>query len=164
MGIADRIYNLAKGYVDKATSRWDEIDDAAKRELDTYSGAQSQRSAYERAQAKIEQMRAANAQSKDSMDSYAPPIPSIAPPQMPSTMEAAYRVLGVPFGSNIKTVKTAYDNLRDKIDQAKFAEGSDEQKKAQKIAQRATAAYMCLCENLDSDSDRFGRLEIKALS
>lgn len=90
---------------------------------------------------------------------YETPIPQIAS-QQPSTLDAAYRVLGVPRGSSYADVKKAYESIKARLEAVTFPEGSVEQRQAQRIAQRADSAFMYLAETLDSSGDRFERLEI----
>lgn len=170
MGIADRVFNLAKGYLDKASQRWDEIDEKARQELEDYmEGPES--SAFDRAQKKIEAAEQHVRASKqlhepihDTLDDrpagYEPPIPKIAPPSQPSTVEAAYRVLGVPIGSDFNAVKKAYDTLKDRMNRVKFKPDSSEEEQARRIMRRASAAYMLLAQTLKPDDDRFDRLEL----
>ncbi len=175
MGIADRVLNIAKGYLDKANQRWDELDDKARQELESYSASPAL-SAWDRAQAKIEQTQAANEAAKtlrptppapvkrdtltDLPPGYEPPIPVAAPPSQASTIEAAYRVLGVVPGASFDAVKKAYDRLRARTASDKFPVGSLELEQAKKIERRATSAYMLLVDTLNPGDDRFGRLEL----
>jgi DnaJ-domain-containing protein 1 len=175
MGIADRVFNIAKGYLDKATQRWDELDEKARQELESYTASPSL-SAWDRAQAKIDQTNAANEATtslrptppptpvrdtlKDLPPGYEPPIPQSAQASQSSTIDAAYRVLGVAPGSTFDVVKKAYDRLRTRTANDKFPAGSKELEQAKKIERRATAAYMLLVDTLNPGDDRFGRLEL----
>ncbi|HEY3330395.1 MAG TPA: hypothetical protein VGK19_10270 [Capsulimonadaceae bacterium] len=172
MGLADRVFNLAKSYVDKAGQRWDELDEKARQELESYSSSPAL-GAWERAQAKIDQTQAAadataamTAATRppvrdtltDLPPGYEPPIPQVSP--QPGTVAAAYLVLGVPQGASFDAVKKAYDKLRERAMSDKFAEGSAEYDKARAIERRAAAAYMLLADTLKPADDRFDRLEI----
>ena len=171
MGIADRVYNIAKGYLDKAAQRWEEIDETARRELDGYVES-PELSAWERAQHKIESTQAQNQASlprtqepvydtlKDVPVGYEPPIPQMSPPGQTATLDAAYRVLGVTPGSDYNTVRQAYDSIRQRTAGMKFEPGSPELEQAKRIQKRATAAYMLLASALRPNADRFDRLEI----
>ena len=171
MGLADRVYGLAKGYIDKASQRWDELDEKAREELEGYL-AKPEVSAFERAQRKIDAATGADQQNgiarqapirdmlNDLPPGYEPPIPQIAPPNHPSTVDAAYRVLGVPPGSGFAVVKKAYDTLRERTAHVKVRPGSTEQEQAKRIERRAMAAYMLLAQDLKPDDDRFDRLEL----
>jgi len=171
MGLADRVYGLAKGYIDKASQRWDELDEKAREELDGYL-AKPEVSAFERAQRKIDAASSASQQSgtsrqapfRDTLNDlppgYEPPIPQVTPPNQPSTVDAAYRVLGVPPGSDFASVKMAYDTLRERTAHVKVRPGSAQQEQARRIERRAMAAYMLLAQNLKPDDDRFDRLEL----
>lgn len=171
MGLADRVYNLAKGYIDKASQRWDDIDDKARKELEGYM-ATPELTAFERAQRKIDNASNASLPAsarpteahRDTLDDvppgYEPPIPQIAAPSQAATIDAAYRILGVPVGSDFATVKRAYDTLRERTARVKVRPGTAEQEQASRIERRAMAAYMLLAQTLKPNDDRFDRLEI----
>lgn len=62
MSIPDRIYNLAKGHLDKMRQRWDEIDAAAQQEIDSVVASSrdtNSLSAWDRAAGKINSANAA---------------------------------------------------------------------------------------------------------
>ncbi|MDR3707936.1 MAG: hypothetical protein P4L33_06530 [Capsulimonadaceae bacterium] len=171
MGLADRVYNIAKGYLDKASQRWDEIDEQARRELDGYVES-PELSAWERAQKKVESAQAQGRVQlprtqepirdtlKDLPPGYEPPIPQMSPPSQNSTLDAAYRVLGIAPGSDFAAVRKAYDTLRQRTAALKFEPGSTEFERANRIQRRSTAAYMLLANTLRPEGDRFDRLEI----
>ena len=177
MGISDRLYNLAKSYLDSARSRWDEVDPAAQRELDSAVSSPAL-DAWQRAQAKINNAHAANQATQElrpphvsaelqpsqnfSTQPTPPPVTS-AQPLTPSTnaLAAAYKVLDVPVGSDLPTVQKAYQELQKRADPSRFAEGSKDRKLAQDILRRVNAAYMVLANSLSNASDdRFDRLEL----
>jgi len=177
MGIPDRLYNLAKSYLDSAKSRWDEVDTASQQELDAAVSSPAL-AAWERAQAKIKAAQSAN-QAANELRSAAPPPPATrqifeqspqeneqpqsAPQPSPSTnaLAAAYKVLDVPPGSDLQTVQKAYQDLQKRADPSKFPEGTKDRKLAQDILRRVNAAYMVLANTLTTASDdRFDRLEL----
>jgi DnaJ-domain-containing protein 1 len=166
MGIPDRLYKIAKSYVDSAKSRWDEIDSGAQRELDETMNSPAL-SAWERAQAKIQSARAQVQADKEFAQDHTeppvptPPAPASTPSASPNALEAAYKVLGVPPGGDILAVQKAYQELKLRANPARFTAGSPEQKTAQDIDRRLNTAYMVLANVLaPASDDRFDRLEI----
>lgn len=194
MGIPDRVFSIAKGYLDKAAQRMQEIDAAAAQELDEYiNSGRGNRGAWDRAQAKISaadsarelqdpadtppdfgstvtpgQQPAGPANNRGAgtpaVKSYGAPLMPIPPrdpsaPSSPSALNAAYRVLGVPTGSDINTVRDAYQKLIERAHPDRFPAGSPEQEQAREIERRASAAYMMLADALSPADDRFDRLE-----
>jgi len=171
MGLTDRVYNIAKGYLDKASQRWEQLDSNAQKELDQYTD-NSNTSAWDRAQAKI---AALDAQRELKSTAETPPAAPVAPiqpkvssvagqqptgSQSQSTIAAAYQILGIPAGSNIEAVRDAYQKLTARAAPDRFPAGSKEQAEAQRIERRACAAYMMLADALSPADDRFDRLEI----
>jgi DnaJ-domain-containing protein 1 len=185
MGLSDRVFNIAKGYLDKASERWQQIDNAAQQELDEYMDrSQANPSAWDRAQAKISALDSAR-ELRDPADTplageppfgsstLAPastaaqqtpfadaPTPHAAAAPPGSTMEAAYRILGIPAGADLVTVRTAYQKLMERAAPQRFPDRSPEQLQAQHIERRASAAYMMLVDALSPSDDRFDRLEL----
>jgi hypothetical protein len=172
MGIADRLYNIAKGHLDRARETWDQIDSAAQRELDEYTG-RADMSAFDRAQAKIAALDAqrnvaqpVNLPPSQRPLRQAPPAPVESAPQQTAsgrplaTIQAAYQIIGVPPGSDFETVCNAYQQLIDRAQPNRFPEGSAEQAEAQRIERRIKAAYMMLADELSPADDRFDRLEL----
>jgi len=74
---------------------------------------------------------------------------------------ADFRVLGVPVGSDLPTVQTAYEKLSRRCDPRRFPEGSNEQKEADRILARVNVAYDALRKRLDPTENRFGKLELE---
>jgi DnaJ-domain-containing protein 1 len=174
MGISDRLYNIAKSYLDSAKSRWDEVDPAAQQELDAAVSSPAL-SAWDRAQAKINNAQAANTAAKELQpapvpaQTFNPQQPVTAPGSQPQTQQqastnalaGAYRVLDVPPGSDLQTVQVAYRELQKKADPTRFPEGSKDRKLAEDILRRVNAAYMVLANSLSAATDdRFDRLEL----
>jgi hypothetical protein len=172
MGNADRLYNLAKAYLDHARSRWDEVDSAAQRELNEALNSPAL-TAWERAQAKINATRSANQAAQEIPTSTVPlpntPYTPDLPPTVPlsaaqpsnNALAGAYRVLDVPVGSDLLTVQKAYQELQKKADPNRFPAGSKDRQLAQDILRRVNAAYMMLANSLSATSDdRFDRLEL----
>jgi hypothetical protein len=175
MSIPDRIYKIAKNYLDAARSRWDEIDSSAQRELDDHVASPAL-SAFERAQAKIRNAQGDNQATKELNGSLNqanftqapseatledPPLPLVTPTPSQNALLGAYKVLGVPEGSTLPTVQKAYQELQQRADPSKFPAGSQEQKMAQDIHRRVNGAYILLANALSPASDdRFDRLEL----
>ena len=174
MGIPDRVFNLAKGYLDRAVERWEQIDGNAQAELDAHiarlPASQSSSDPFERAQAKIEQTRYESQASRYDIQAThdVPPKPAHstqsgpAGPQVDpnSKLAAAYQVLGVPLSADFDTVRQAYDRLKERAAPERFPEGSAEREQAKRIERRAGAAYMVLTDALNPADDRFDRLEL----
>jgi hypothetical protein len=198
MGIPDRVYQLARGYLDRAVSRWDELDSQAKNELDQSiekirPGGSNEEpseivssigasSAWDRAQAKIQQTKVSNDLSAKQKQPALPPQSSVqadecldalgktsasgsnatALPGGPtaSAIDGAYKMLGLASGADILSVQRAYEKLKERAAPERFAEGSAERQKATQIERRASAAYMLLSDLLAPANDRFDRLEL----
>jgi hypothetical protein len=170
MSISDRLYNLAKSYLDAARTRWDDVDPAARKELDDAVNSPAS-TAWERAQKKINNVAATNAASKELQSStrpgeqqFAPAQPNASsplPPVSENALSAAYKVLNLPDGSSLSTVQTAHQDLIKKTDPSKFPEGSKDRTVAEHLYRRINAAYMMLANALsNATDDRFDRLEL----
>ncbi|MES2461736.1 MAG: J domain-containing protein [Armatimonadota bacterium] len=72
-----------------------------------------------------------------------------------------YRVLGVPIGSDLGTVQSAFEKLARRCDPRRFPENSREQKDAQRILERVNVAFEALRKRLDPTENRFGKLELE---
>lgn len=70
-----------------------------------------------------------------------------------------YRVLGLPVGSDLSAVQSAYEKLTRRCDPRRFPDGSAEQKDAERILERVNKAYEALHARLDPTINRFGKLE-----
>ena len=196
MSIPERLYNIAKGHLDKAIERWEDIDASARQEIDAVTMSQSSSSsmsAWDRAVGKINASNAARELDPPSQQfdprrnvteddvnaleqsmgrnqgragSYASAQqPYSAQLQQPvsvsnQTLISAYSVLGVPPNADFLTVRTAYQQLKERASPDRFPAGSQEQKAAQDIQGRIDAAFMLLTNALAPDSARFDRLEL----
>ena len=89
--------------------------------------------------------------------------PSAAAPNVVSDDPNAsdYRVLGVPVGSDLATVLSAYEKLSRRCDPRRFPDGSTEQSEAARILVRVNASYESLRKRLDPTENRFGKLELE---
>lgn len=187
MPLPDRIYNLAKGHLDKALERWEEIDTKAQQEIDSVlmnSSGSDTPSAWDRALAKINASNAAKElepaggqidmrppigdadleafkQELIKRGEYAdkPPIATQATPTEMNTVAGAYKVLGVAPGSDWAIVRDTYQKLKERAAPERFPEGSAEQSAARDIQRRIDAAFMILTNSLAPSSERFDRLE-----
>ena len=72
-----------------------------------------------------------------------------------------YRVLGVPIGSDLGTVQSAFEKLARRCDPRRFPDKSREQKDAQRILERVNVAFEALRKRLDPTENRFGKLELE---
>lgn len=72
-----------------------------------------------------------------------------------------YRMLGVPVGSDLGTVQSAFEKLARRCDPRRFPEDSREQKDAQRILERVNIAFEALRKRLDPTENRFGKLELE---
>lgn len=88
-----------------------------------------------------------------------PTAASSAPPSDPNA--ADYRVLGIPAGSDLGSVQSAYEKLARRLDPSRFTEDPAAQKEAERILGRVNAAYEALRNRLDPTQNRFGKLELE---
>jgi hypothetical protein len=188
MSIPDRLYNIAKGHLDRAVDRWGEIDAKAQQELDSFlagrGGDTNNLSAWDRAVGKIgaasgeKELRSPADRMDDTPSGPEPSLDDLeasiaqkqqgaspsgaSPAPLPAsqTLLAAYKVLGVEPGSDYLTVRKAYRDLRERAAPDRFPEGSKEQEAALSIQRRIESAHMMLSNTLAPNSDRFDRLEL----
>lgn len=155
--IPGRIFNIAKSYLDAAKDRLAEIDTAAQTELDKAMShddfsTPAPSDPMERARQKI-----ARTQGENTARQEMPP-PGVS--DVPDPMQIAYKVIGVPQGSDYLTVESAVNKLRERVDPSKFPSGSQEQAEAKIIGERVEEAFRTLRASLDPNAGRFDRLEI----
>jgi hypothetical protein len=167
---SQRVYGIAKGYLDAARGRLAEIDAKAQEELDralTRGEASlptaSSDDPMERAKAKIAAARQSSdafnaAQSHPLLDKL-PDNNGALPPLTTDPLATAYRIIGVPNGSDYSTVDQAVQKLRDRCAPSRFPQGSPEQKEAETILARIEDANRVLKNALDSTEGRFDKLE-----
>jgi hypothetical protein len=165
--IPGRIYKVAKSYLEAAKGRLEQIDSAAQAELSRALGrdfdnpyvSTASDDPMERARAKIAASRASAAVqgSSSAQSGTIAPTPQAAV----DPVQTAYRVLGVPIGSDYAAVRTAVDKLRGRCSPDKFPAGSQEQTDAQTILARVEEAHQLLRRALASNTEeRFNKLEI----
>jgi len=175
MSVPDRIYQMAKAYLDAARGRLDEIDSRAQSELEkALSPGGSARSSVDgiysnmddpmsRAEAKIANARgeaAARSQLQPQRYNFSTADPSVNAGPDPDPVQTAYRVIGVPIGSDMTTINAAVQKLRERAAPERFPEGSVEREDATRIQARVDNAYAVLEETLGVQKNRFDRLEL----
>lgn len=164
-----RSFRLAKTYLDAAKGRLDEISTGAQEELtkalerdDIKAGLSASDDPMERAQAKITAARQASASRNELSPERAFPAssPSSASPAQTDPLQTAYKILGIPPGSDFLTVQTAANKLRERCAPTRFPDGTQEQTEARLILQKVEEAYQVLQNALDPSAGRFDKLEI----
>lgn len=182
--LSSRLYQLAKGYVESARTRLDEIDQRALAELQQALPLSNSPAAsadpMERAAAKIAAARAAAGYSAERPGGYqtagpAGDIPaesadqslsalesraSAAPPASTDPLATAYRVIGIPDGSDRAAVEDAVAKLRERCAPEKFTPGSEDELEARRILARIDEAHAYLQHCLNPEAGRFERLEL----
>ncbi len=156
-----RSVRLAKTYLDDAKGRLDEVSAGAQEELtralnrdDIQAGLASSDDPMARAQAKIAAARGAGEARRS-----VPPA-STTSEQASDPIQTAYKIVGVPPGSDYLTVQTAVNSLRDRCAPSHFPEGSPEQASAKTILKKVEEAHQVLQNALDPGAGRFDKLEI----
>lgn len=166
----DRFYRLAKAYLDTVKDRLNDLDSAAQSELDKALGPEgSIRSTapddpMDRAAAKIAAARgevAARQQLAPQQYNFSTPDPSVTSAAADTDpIQSAYRVVGVPFGSDYATISAAVARLRERASPSRFPVGSAEEAEARRIQERVDKAYETLQGALGVEANRFDRLEL----
>jgi len=156
-----RSLRLAKTYLDEAKGRVADISDSAQQELtralnrdDIQSGLAASPDPMERAQTKINAARGLGTARQEAAPA-AQTAPGVADP-----VQTAYRIIGVPPGSDYLTVQTAVNKLRELCAPSRFPNGSAEQSDSQIILQKVEEAYQVLQNALDPGAGRFDKLEL----
>ena len=81
------------------------------------------------------------------------------PPADP--VQTAYKIIGVPHGSDYLTVESAVNKLRERCAPTRFPDGSAEQAEARVILQRVEEAFSVLKNALGTaGGGRFDKLEL----
>ncbi len=162
-----RSFRLAKTYLNEAKGRLNDITADAQEELtkalnrdDIQAGLNSPNDPMERAQAKIAAARGASAGQRELSPGRYAPAPSASPISQTDPMQTAYKILGVPPGSDFLTVQAAANKLRERCAPSRFADGTQEQAEARMILQKVEEAYQVLQNALDPGAGRFDKLEI----
>ena len=176
-----RIYNIAKSYVESARGRIQAIDEAAIAELQSaLSGTDMARvdpnaeyhpvsdDPMARAASKI-----AAAKARASFEGFEPTAQKSVPEQLAALEQAAapknttsnpattaYRIIGIPDGSDRTVVEDAVRKLRERCAPDRFIEGSPERQEALKILARIDEAYTLLMRSFNVEASRFDKLEL----
>lgn len=170
--IPGRLYNVARAYLGAAKERLDTLDARAQEELsralthDDLPGTAApavSSDPMERARAKIAAYQGqAGARRELVPASESTPSTHASPAPRPSTdpVQTAYRILGLPPGSDYLAVQSATDKLRRRCDPARFPAGSEEQAEAQTILAKVEEAHQLLRASLNEGLSRFDKLEI----
>ena len=160
--ILGRSFRLAKTYLETAKSRLDEVSTSAQEELtkalnrdDIQQGLSSSDDPMERAQAKIAAARGTVASQRELSPERSAPALSATDP-----LQTAYKILGVPAGSDFLTVQAAANKLRERCAVSRFPDGTQEQAEARVILQKIEEAYQLLQNALDPGAGRFDKLEL----
>jgi DnaJ-domain-containing protein 1 len=118
----------------------------------------------ERVEQVIREEAAESAAAQELQDALDPTQPLPARPAPPanaqeSAVSRAYRVLGLPDGADLATVRHVYRALIARSDPNRFPEHSPERAKAEQIRQRIEQAYQTLLLHLDPVAQRFRNLQ-----
>ncbi len=155
--LSGRLMRLTKTYLDAAKDRLGEIDARAQEELtralnrdDVQAGLASSDDPMERAQAKLNAARQTTAARQE----ISPAVSRTDP------VQTAYKIIGLPPGSDFLTIQTTVNKLRDRCAPSHFADGSQEQSEAKIILQKVEEAYQTLQNALDPGASRFDKLEL----
>ncbi len=118
---------------------------------------------WERIEAILSEQEARHSAEQELSESLRPteiPPPSTAqrPAPTESELSRAYRVLGLPDGADLVSVRQAYRELSRRSDPNRFPEGTPERERAQQIHEHVERAYQTLLKHLDRSSERFRNL------
>ena len=159
--IPGRLFRIAKTYLDAAKDRLDEIDSRAQEELtkalnrdEIKSGLSGSDDPMVRAQAKINATRGQSTARHE-----AAPVSQSAS-TVTDPIQTAYKIIGIPAGSDYLTVQTAVNKLRERCAPSRFPNGSVEQSESQMILSKVEEAYQVLQNALDPGAGRFDKLEL----
>ncbi len=169
-----RAYVVAKSYLDAARERLETVDAQAQAELrralpresgaDPFPAPAPARAGeaddpFARASAKIASAQARVAAQRQELQQREQA--TAAPPAPADPVATAYKIIGVPAGSDYDTVRTAVDQLRARCAPTRFPAGSSEQAEAHVILQRVEEAFHVLQNALGTQSGgRFDKLEL----
>lgn len=167
--IPGRLYNVARAYLGAAKERLDTLDARAQEELsnalthDNLPGTgppAAPSDPMERARAKIAAMQGQTV-ARGELDPASSRVPSSpAPPTATDPVQTAYKILGLPAGSDYLSVQSAVDKLRSRCDPARFPARSEEQAEAQMILGKVEEAHQLLRASLNEGQSRFDKLEL----
>ena len=166
-----RSLRLAKTYLNDAKDRISDISESAQEELtkaldrsDIQAGLSASDDPMTRAQAKINAARGEIVARREAVPAGQTAPGQNAPgqnvPGKTDPIQTAYKIIGVPPGSDYLTVQTAVNRLRERCAPSRFPNGSVEQSESQMILQRVEEAYQILQNVLDPGAGRFDKLEL----
>ena len=184
--IPDRLFKISKSYLDQVRDRIDSEltereraqaepelrsrgEDASLPAFADESGPDEFHAADDMMRRAEERIAAARREREARSVSQTQVMPVAAPAANPAQTAAEnadpnasdYRVLGVPVGSDLMTVLSAYEKLSRRCDPRRFPEGSKEQAEATRILARVNTSYENLRKRLDPTENRFGKLELE---
>ncbi len=166
-----RIYRIAKAYLDAARDRLAEVDSSAQAELEKALGPEpsggyfpsSSDDPTDRAIAKINAARGesgARREIRPEQYNFSTPEQTAQTSADSTPVLTAYKVIGVPAGSDFATVEAAVTKLRERAAPNRFAQDSPEQLEAQRIQDRVDEAFRVIQDALGVEANRFDRLEL----
>jgi len=141
MGILGRLYRLLSAYITVTSERLERA--ASQVESESRRAADDLEEVLLRTTPRQEPARAAQPTAVDQ-----------------SRLSAAYKVLGLPPGSDLKTVEEKWRSLVARADPKRFPAGSAEERRASEILKQVNEAYRELRDYLNPAGGRFEKLEI----
>jgi len=166
-----RTVGLGKAYLNSVRDRIDHELAHRERAMDELDGGRDgvrdtdSDALLRRAQEKIDSVRRQADAQRETAPVPASPASSAASSPIPAgtTPEeaSAYRILGVPVGSDLAVVQSAYDKLAARCDPGRYPDGSPEQAQAVAILEKVNQAMETLRRKLDPTNHRFGKLEFE---
>ena len=161
MGFTRRLRNIALTQLNALKERLDRVDEEA--ELDV-SGKYAERDARReladptdiRPTRRSPEEIARGAQPSSSRTESAAPVQKVEE----NVLAPHYRRLEIPVGSDLATVETAYEKMRNLIAELGKSGGTEQQQKADEILKRYTESYEILRDALDPTAGRFDKLEL----
>ncbi|MGO8672866.1 MAG: hypothetical protein ACLQVD_16080 [Capsulimonadaceae bacterium] len=172
MGVPDRIYRITRGYLDAARGRLEDVEQAAVDELDRAlepGGTVSMSNMDDPMQRAAAKIAAARRQATDYTGrplagqryNFSVPEPGAEAGQLDSDpIQSAYRVIGVPIGSDFQVVSAAVARLRERSAPERYPVGSAEREEAVRIQERVNQAFGVLQDAFGIQGSRFDRLEL----
>ena len=161
MGFTRRLRNIALTQLNALKERLDRVDEEA--EVDV-SGKYAERDARRELSdpTDIRPTRRSPEEIAKGSPSQGPRDQAAAPAQKveENVLAAHYRRLEIPIGSDLSTVESAYEKMRNLIAELGKSGGAEQQQKADEILKRYTESYEILRDALDPTAGRFDKLEL----
>ena len=161
MGFTRRLRNIALTQLNALKERLDRVDEEA--EVDV-SGKYAERDAR-RELSDPTDIRPTR-RSPEEIAKGSPPQSSRGDAPAPAqkieenVLAPHYRRLEIPLGSDLSTVESAYEKMRNLIAELGKSGGAEQQAKADEILKRYTESYEILRDSLDPTAGRFDKLEL----